>query len=261
MNHSLGFPAPAHARSQVHSTALLNASRVEGNVHSMALAGTQQNTLLATLSEEELRALLPDLEMVLLPAGKELFCMGDPIDYAYFPADAIISLQSTTLDGLVAEIAMVGCESVTGVSTYVGEQANYTAVVHSAGYGYRVKSSVLRAAFFTGGPLARLLMRHTSALFAHLARALAGICHGTIEQRLCCWLLERMDRSPSNELKVTQELIANMLSVRRESITSAMGGLQDEGMISCRRGTVIILDREALVSCAGDCYQAMRLSA
>jgi CRP-like cAMP-binding protein len=137
---------------------------------------------------------------------------------------------------------------------YENERANCCAVVQTSGYGYRIKASVLRQAFFSGGALAQQLMRHTSSLFAQLAQTVAGVRHGSIEQRLCRWLLERLDRSLSNELKVTQEMIANMLGVRRESITCCAGKLQEEGLIEYRRGTVTVIDRDAMVRRAGGCY-------
>ena len=222
----------------------------------ISLTGAQQNELLRALSREELISLFEHLELVPLAAGKHLFDFGDKMEFAYFPTNAIVSLQYVTEEGGSAEIAVVGREGVVGVSMYETERANCSAVVQSAGYGYRIRASVLRAAFFGGGALAQQLMRHTSALFAQLAQTVAGVRHGSIEQRLCRWLLERLDRSLSNELKVTQEMIANMLGVRRESITCSAGKLQEEGMIEYRRGTVIVLDRSAMERRAGSCYNA-----
>ena len=220
----------------------------------VSLTGAQQNELLRALSREELLALFPHLDLVPLEAGKHLFDFGDKMEFAYFPTNAIVSLQYVTEDGGAAEVAVVGREGVVGVSMYENELANCSAVVQSAGYGYRVKAAVLRQAFFSGGALAQQLMRHTSALFAQLAQTVAGVRHGTIEQRLCRWLLERLDRSLSNELKVTQEMIANMLGVRRESITCCAGKLQEEGLIVYRRGTVTVLDRHGMERRAGGCY-------
>lgn len=222
----------------------------------ISLIGAQQNELLRALSREELIGMFEHLELVPLAAGKHLFDFGEKMDYAYFPTNAIVSLQYVTEDGGATEIGVVGREGVVGVSMYETERANCSAVVQTAGYGYRVKASVLRAAFFSGGALAQQLMRHTSALFAQLAQTVAGVRHGSIEQRLCRWLLERLDRSLSNELKVTQEMIANMLGVRRESITCCAGKLQEEGLIEYRRGTVIVLDRAGMERRAGGCYVA-----
>ncbi|MRW90458.1 helix-turn-helix domain-containing protein [Duganella sp. FT80W] len=220
----------------------------------ISLTGAQQNELLRALSREELVDLFVHLDLVPLEAGKRLFDAGATMEYAWFPTNAIVSLQYMTEDGGAAEVAVVGREGVVGVAMYENERANCSAVVQSAGYGYRIKTSVLRQAFFSGGALAQQLMRHTSALFAQLAQTVAGVRHGSIEQRLCRWLLERLDRSLSNELKVTQEMIANMLGVRRESITCCAGKLQEEGLIEYRRGTVIVLDRHAMERRAGGCY-------
>lgn len=222
----------------------------------ISIIGAQQNELLRALSREELVSLFSHLELVPLTAGKHLFDFGDKMEYAFFPTNAIVSLQYVTEDGGATEIAVVGREGVVGVSMYETERANCSAVVQSAGYGYRIKSAVLREAFFSGGALAQQLMRHTSALFAQLAQTVAGVRHGSIEQRLCRWLLERLDRSTSNELKVTQEMIANMLGVRRESITCSAGKLQEEGLIEYRRGTVTVLDRSGMERRAGGCYVA-----
>ncbi len=222
----------------------------------ISITGAQQNELLRALSREELVSLFEHLELVPLTAGKRLFDFGDKMEYAFFPTNAIVSLQYVTEDGGATEIAVVGREGVVGVSMYETERANCSAVVQSAGYGYRIKAAVLREAFFSGGALAQQLMRHTSALFAQLAQTVAGVRHGSIEQRLCRWLLERLDRSTSNELKVTQEMIANMLGVRRESITCSAGKLQEEGLIEYRRGTVTVLDRSGMERRAGGCYVA-----
>lgn len=222
----------------------------------ISLLGAQQNELLRALAREELIELFSHLELMPLAAGKHLFDVGEPLDSAYFPTNAIVSLQYVTEDGGASEIAVVGREGVVGVSMYEGECANCTAVVQSAGYGYRIRSAVLRTAFFDGGALAQQLMRHASALFAQLAQTVAGVRHGSIEQRLCRWLLDRLDRSISNELKVTQEMIANLLGVRRESITGCAGKLQDDGLIEYRRGTVVVLDRSAVERRAGSCYVA-----
>ncbi|HWW71331.1 MAG TPA: Crp/Fnr family transcriptional regulator [Duganella sp.] len=223
----------------------------------ISIIGAQQNELLRALSREELVSLFNHLELVPLTAGKHLFDFGDKLEYAFFPTNAIVSLQYVTEDGGATEIAVVGREGVVGVSMYETERANCSAVVQSAGYGYRIKAAVLREAFFSGGALAQQLMRHTSALFAQLAQTVAGVRHGSIEQRLCRWLLERLDRSTSNELKVTQEMIANMLGVRRESITCSAGKLQEEGLIEYRRGTVTVLDRAGMERRAGGCYVAV----
>lgn len=220
----------------------------------ISLLGAQQNELLRALSRDELIALFAHLELMPLAAGRHLFEVGQELESAYFPTNAIVSLQYVTEEGTASEIAVVGREGVVGVSMYQGECANCSAVVQTAGYGYRIRAAVLREALFDGGTLAQQLLRHASALFAQLAQTVAGVRHGSIEQRLCRWLLDRLDRSLSNELKVTQEMIASLLGVRRESITGCAGKLQDDGLIEYRRGTVVVLDRSAVERRAGSCY-------
>ncbi|MBV7534552.1 Crp/Fnr family transcriptional regulator [Duganella sp. sic0402] len=221
----------------------------------VSLIGAQQNDLLRALSRDDLLALFGDLELVTLPEGKHLFDYGDTVEYTYFPTNAIVSLQYVMEDGATTEIAVVGREGVVGVALLPTERASYAAVVQTAGYGYRLKTSMLREVFYAGGPLAQQLMRYTSMMFAQLAQSVAGSRHTSIEQKLCRWLLERLDRSLSNELKVTQEMIANMLGVRRESITGAAGKLAQEGLITYRRGLVTVLDRDSMERRAGSCYQ------
>lgn len=234
------------------------ATTIAAAPQSISLTGAQQNDLLRALSREDLLALFGDLELVALPAGRHLFDYGDKVEYTYFPTNAIVSLQYVMEDGATTEIAVVGREGVVGVALYPTERASFSAVVQAAGYGYRLKTEVLREAFYTGGPLAQQLMRYTSAMFAQLAQNVAGSRHTSIEQKLCRWLLERLDRSMTNELKVTQEMIANMLGVRRESITGAAGKLAEEGLIVYRRGCVTVLDRDGMERRAGSCYQAGR---
>lgn len=224
----------------------------------VSIIGAQQNDLLRALPREDLERLFLDLEMVSLPVGKCLYNLGDKLEYTYFPTNAIVSLQYVTEDGATTEIAMVGHEGVVGVTMYRGERASNTAVVQSAGYGYRLRTETLREMFSEGGVLAHQLMRYTSSLFAQLAQNVVSSRHASIEQRLSRWLLERLDRSPSTELKVTQELIANLLGVRRESITAAAGKLQADGLIQCRRGVVQVVDRAGLERIAGTCYFAAR---
>jgi CRP-like cAMP-binding protein len=223
-----------------------------------SLMGAQQNELLKALPLEELTELITHLELVPLPIDKHLFDFGDLIEYTYFPTNAIVSLQYVMEDGATTEIGVIGREGVVGAALFPTERANCCAVVQGAGYGYRLKTELLREAFYNGGALALQLMRHTSALFAQLAQTVAGSRHSNIEQKLCRWLLDRLDRSTSNELKVTQEMIANMLGVRRESITAAAGKLQEDGLITYRRGNITVLDRSGLERYAGECYKVAK---
>lgn len=224
----------------------------------VSITGARQNELLAALSRADLERLFQQLELVSLPVGKYLLECGEKIVYSYFPSNAIVSLMYVMEDGASTEIAVVGREGVVGVALYADERATCSAVVQSAGYGYRVQAAFLREVFYEGGALARILMRYTSALFAHMVQNVVGGRHCSIEQKLCRWLLDRLDRSLSNELKVTHDGMANMLGVRRESVTVAARKLQDDGWIECRRGSITVLDRDALESCAGTCYRAAR---
>jgi CRP-like cAMP-binding protein len=224
----------------------------------VSYSGTQQNELLAALPRAALESLFAHLELVELPFGKELFEYGSKLENVFFPTTAIISLLYVMEDGATTEIAVVGHEGVVGMSLVPGERAMCSAVVQSAGYGYRLKTQYLREAFNQGGALPQLLMRYTNALFAQMAQNAVGGRHSSIEQKLCRWLLDRLDRSPSNELKVTQELISIMLGVRRESITAAAGKLQDEGLIHYRRGNITVIDRRGLETYAGECYKVAK---
>ncbi|WP_296000806.1 Crp/Fnr family transcriptional regulator [Rugamonas sp.] len=223
--------------------------------------GAQQNDLLRALSREDLAQLFPHLEFVKLSVRQRLYECGGKIDYAYFPTNAIVSLQYVLEDGATTEIAVVGHDGVAGLAMHAADRASCCAIVQSAGYGYRLKTEHLLAAFSEGGALARLLMRYTSAMFAQMAQNVVASRHSSMEQKLCRWLLDRLDRSVSNELKVTQETIAQMLGVRRESITGAAGKLQDEGMIECGRGRILVTDRARMERYAGSCYTAGRAAA
>jgi len=237
---------------------LPKAGRAKAAPQGISVTGLQQNELLRALPLHELERLLPELELVAMPTGKHLYDFGEQIQYSYFPTTAIVSLQYVNEDGVTTEIAVVGREGVAGVAMYKGERASNTAVVQAAGYGYRLRTDALRALFAEGGMMAQQLMRYTSCLFAQLAQNVVSSRHSSIEQKLCRWLLERLDRSPSNELKVTQELIANLLGVRRESITAAAGKLQDEGLIQYRRGNITVLNRQGLEDYAGECYKVAK---
>lgn len=224
----------------------------------LSYSGAQQNELLAALPRAALESLFEQMELVPLPSGKALFEYGSKLDYVYFPTTAIVSLLYVMEDGATTEIAVIGHEGVVGVSQFMGERAICGAVVQSAGYGYRLRTQHLREAFNQGGALPQLLMRYSNALFAQMAQNAVGSRHSSIEQKLCRWLLDRLDRSASNELKVTQELISVMLGVRRESITAAAGKLQEDGLIHYRRGNITVLDRLGLEESAGECYKAVK---
>lgn len=235
-------------------------TRQKTGAPAVSLACAQQNELLRALPRAELERLFPALELVRLGAGKRLYDFGAQLDYAYFPTNAIISLQYINEDGAITETAVVGREGVTGVAIYRGELAGNTAVVTGAGYGYRLPVEALRSTFAEGGELARQLMRYTSAMFTQLAQNVVSSRHSSIDQKLCRWLLERLDRTLGQQLKVTQEAIASLLGVRRESITAAAAKLQADGAIECRRGVIDVIDRTLLEAGAGACYFAPRLA-
>ena len=225
----------------------------------ISLTGAQQNELLRALGRDDLERLFPYLELVQLKKGEYLYDFGSKFEYAYFPTNAIVSLHYVMEDGATTEIAVVGREGVVGVALYANERATCSAVVQVAGYGYRLKTEALRDLFNEGGAFAQLMMRYTFAMFGQLAQNVVGTRHCTLEQKLSRWLLERLDRSLSSELKVTQETMATMLGVRRESITLTAGKLQAEGLIQYRRGTIVVLDRNGLELSAGACYKAGRI--
>lgn len=246
--------APAAIREIV-----LGASRADTAPSPISLTGAQQNELLRALGRADLERLFPHLELVPLKKGDYLYDFGSKFEYAYFPTNAIVSLHYVMEDGATTEIAVVGREGVVGVAMYANERATCSAVVQSAGYGYRLRTEALRDLFNEGGAFAQLLMRYTFAMFGQLAQNVVGTRHCTLEQKLSRWLLERLDRSLSSELKVTQETMATMLGVRRESITLTAGKLQADGLIQYRRGTIVVLDRDGLEACAGACYKASRI--
>ena len=219
----------------------------------------RRNHLLAALPADEYARILPDLERVPLSLGDSLCESGVPARHAYFPTDAIVSLLYVTADGASAEIAVVGNEGVVGVSLFMGGDATTSrAVVQSAGHAYRVRPQLLKNEFFRAGPLQRLLLRYTQALLTQMAQTAVCNRHHTVDQQLCRWLLLSMDRLPSNQLTMTQELIANMLGVRREGVTEAAGKLQQAGLITYHRGHITVLDRAGLEARACECYGVVK---
>ena len=219
----------------------------------------RQNQLLAALPEADYERLLPQLELVPLPLGWALYESGSEQGYVYFPTDSIVSLLYVMEDGSSAEIAIAGNEGVVGIALFMGgETTPSRAVVQSAGYAYRLRASVLKAEFDRGGPLQHLLLRYTQALLTQMAQTAVCNRHHSVEQQLCRWLLLSLDRLPSNELTMTQELIANMLGVRREGVTEAAGKLQAAGLIHYSRGRITVLDRPNLEARVCECYAVVK---
>ena len=219
----------------------------------------RQNQILAALPAADYERLLPDLELVPFELGRALYESGGQERYAYFPTDSIVSLLYVMENGSSAEIAVVGKEGVVGIALFMGgESTPSRAVVQSAGYGYRLPPSVLKSAFGQGGELQHLLLRYTQALITQMAQTAVCNRHHAVEQQLCRWLLLSLDRLPSEELTMTQELIANMLGVRREGVTEAAGKLQAEGLIHYSRGKITVLDRPKLEQQVCECYAVVK---
>jgi CRP-like cAMP-binding protein len=219
----------------------------------------KQNRLLAALPAEEFERLAPHLELVPMKLGETLYEPGGQLQHAYFPATAVVSLLYVIESGMSAEIAGVGNEGMVGVSLFMGgDTTPSTAVVQTGGYGFRLKSAILKAEFGRFGPAMRLLLRYTQALITHMAQTAACNRHHSIDQQLCRWLLLTIDRLPSNELVMTQELVASALGVRRESITEAAGKLQRSGVIHYRRGHISVLERSGLEAGTCECYAVVR---
>lgn len=234
----------------------------------------KQNRLLAALPDLELERLSPHLELVALPLGRMLYEPGEQLSHAYFPSSAIISLHYVIESGASAESAGVGNEGMVGVSLFMGGNTTASsAVVQTAGQSFRLDRHRLKEAFDQGGALQKLLLRYTQALMTQMSQSAVCNRHHCIEQQLCRWLLLTLDRltpaetaahriqgarAPTPELVITQELIANMLGVRREGITEAAGQLQSEGLIRYRRGHIAVLERAGLEKRVCECYGVVK---
>jgi CRP-like cAMP-binding protein len=219
----------------------------------------RQNHLLAALPADEFARLLPDLEWVAMPLGLSLCEPGVEMRYVYFPTTCIVSLLYVMEDGSSAEIAVVGYEGIVGVSLFMGgESTTSRSVVQSAGHAYRLRGQFLKDEFFRAGPMQRLMLRYTQALLTQMAQTAVCNRHHSVDQQLCRWLLLSMDRLPSNELVMTQELIANMLGVRREGVTEAAGHLQAAGLINYSRGKITVVDRPGLEARVCECYAVVK---
>jgi len=218
-----------------------------------------QNHLLAALAEPERARLFPQLELVPMPLGKVLYESGSELDHVYFPTDCIVSLLYVMTDGSSAEIAVVGNEGLVGVALFMGgETTPSRAVVQSAGFAYRLAGTSMKQEFNRAGEMQHLLLRYTLALLTQMAQTAVCNRHHSVDQQLCRWLLLSLDRLPSNELTMTQELIANMLGVRREGVTEAARHLQDAGLIRYSRGHITVLDREKLETRVCECYAVVK---
>src|SRR6202162_62031 len=215
-----------------------------------------QNHLLAALPASDYQRLASHLELVPMKLGEVLYESGVQLRYVYFPTTSILSLLYVMEDGASAEIAIVGNEGILGISLFMGgETTPSRAVVQSAGHAFRLKAALLKNEFGRFGPTMHLLLRYTQALITQMAQTAVCNRHHSVDQQLCRWLLLSLDRLQTNELSMTQELIANMLGVRREGVTEAAGELQDAGLISYQRGRITVLDRPGLEARSCECYQ------
>ena len=230
-----------------------------GTTPSFASNTPKSNRLLAALPEENYQALVPLLEPVPLPLGMALYESGGAQSYVYFPTSSIVSLLYVLEDGSSAEIAVTGCEGLVGIALFMGgETTPSRAVVQSAGHGYRIKAAALKKEFEAAGALQLLLLRFTQALITQMTQTAVCNRHHAVDQQLCRWLLLSLDRLPANELVMTQDLIANMLGVRREGVTEAAGKLQNEGIIRYSRGHITVVDRPKLEARVCECYAVVK---
>lgn len=218
-----------------------------------------KNRLLRALPEEIKARLYPKLKGVPLPLGKVLYESGDAMHQVYFPTDSIVSLLYVMESGASAEISVVGNEGVVGVALFMGgESTPSRAIVQSAGYSFSLSKADVKAEFDRHGDMLHLMLRYTQALITQMAQTAVCNRHHSIDQQLCRWLLLSLDRLPTNRLTMTQELIANMLGVRREGVTTAAGKLQERGVIRYMRGQITVIDRPALEALCCECYAVVK---
>ncbi|WP_048306977.1 Crp/Fnr family transcriptional regulator [Halomonas sp. PR-M31] len=219
----------------------------------------QRNHILASLPVDVRERLFPHLELTPMPLGKILYESGDELSHVYFPVDCIVSLLYVMENGASAEISVVGYEGLVGVAVFMGgESTTSRAIVQSSGYAYRLQQQRLKDEFNRHGMLLNVMLRYTQSLITQMAQTAVCNRHHSINQQLCRWLLLSLDRLPSNHLVMTQELIANMLGVRREGVTEAAGKLHKQGVIEYRRGHIVVLDRPALERLSCECYGVVK---
>jgi CRP-like cAMP-binding protein len=219
----------------------------------------ERNQLLAALSPAERERIFPHLRLVPMPLGKVLYESDDVLRHVYFPVDSIVSLLYVLADGASAEISVVGNEGLIGIALFMGgETTPSRAIVQSAGYAYRLIGQLLKDEFHRNGQMQLLLLRYTQALITQMAQTAVCNRHHSVDQQLCRWLLLSLDRLASNQLTMTQELIANMLGVRREGVTEAAGKLHKLGVIRYARGQITVLDRPKLEQLCCECYAVVK---
>ncbi|WP_339411394.1 Crp/Fnr family transcriptional regulator [Pseudomonas sp. EA_35y_Pfl2_R5] len=225
----------------------------------MEPVSTQPNLLLAALSRDVQERLFSSMEWVELPQGKVIYEAGDTVRHVYFPTDAVIATLCVVESGASVATSVVGNEGIAGLALFMsGESMSNRAVVHSSGHAYRLSGLRFLDECNRHGELQQLILRYTQALITQMSQTAICIRHHCIEQQLCGWLLVLLDRLPGNELSMTQELIANMLGVRREGITEAAGKLQRQGIIEYYRGHITVLDRFRLEELSCECYAVVK---
>lgn len=218
-----------------------------------------QNHLLAALPAEARERMFPDLELVALPLGKVLYESGDALRHVYFPTDSIVSMLYVMENGASAEISVVGNEGLIGIALFMGgESTPSRAIVQSGGSAYRMLGQRFKDEFHRHGEMLLLMLRYTQSLLTQMAQTAVCNRHHSIDQQLCRWLLLSLDRLPSNRLVMTQELISNMLGVRREGVTESAGRLQSRGVIEYSRGRITVLDRPKLEKLCCECYAVVK---
>jgi len=227
--------------------------------YKIAAPAPTQNRLIAAFDSEVSARIIPHLELVHLPLGKVIYEPGDQLSHVYFPTDSIVSMLYVMEDGASAEISVIGNEGVVGISLFMGgESTPSRAIIQSAGSAYRLQGRRLKEEFNRHGDFLVLMLRYTQSLITQMAQTAVCNRHHNIDQQLCRWLLLSLDRLPSNQLTMTQELIANMLGVRREGVTEAAGKLQKMGVIAYSRGKITILDRARLEELSCECYAVVK---
>jgi len=218
-----------------------------------------ENHLLAALPLDAQERLFPSLELMPLPLGRVLYESGDTLSHVYFPTDCIVSLLYVMENGASGEISVVGNEGVLGIALFMGgDSTTSRALVQSAGSAYQLQAQLFKKEFHRNSELQHLLLRYTQSLITQMAQTAVCNRHHSVDQQLCRWLLLSLDRLPSNQLTMTQELIANMLGVRREGVTDAAGKLQKRGVIEYRRGHITVVDRLALEKLSCECYAVVK---
>jgi CRP-like cAMP-binding protein len=219
----------------------------------------EHNALLGACPEAVWERLAPNLKLVDMPLGRVLYEPGDKLGHVYFPTESLVSLLYVMEDGASAEISVVGNDGIVGVALFMGgESMPSRAVVQSAGHAFQLPAQLLMAEFNRHEEFQVLMLRYTQALITQMAQTAVCNRHHTIDQQLCRWLLLSLDRLPDNRLVMTQELIANMLGVRREGVTEAAGKLQAQGIIEYHRGHITVLDRPKLESLSCECYAVVK---